>query len=88
MLGASVFNLWRLLSKDFVILVLLSCVIAIPVGWYCMNEWLKNYQYRTTINIEVFIAVMLAAMIITLLTVSFQAIKAAIANPVKSLRTE
>ena len=87
-LGASVFNLWRLLSKDFVILVLLSCAIAIPVGWYFMNEWLKNYQYRTTINIDVFIAVVFAAVIITLLTVSFQAIKAAIANPVKSLRSE
>jgi len=87
-LGASVFNLWRLLSKDFLILVLLSCAIAIPVGWYCMNEWLKNYHYRTTINIGVFAAVLLVAVIITLLTVSFQAIKAAMANPVKSLRTE
>lgn len=87
-LGASVFNLWRLLSKDFVILVLLSCVIAIPVGWYCMNEWLKNYQYAVHINIEVFVTVALAAILITLLTVSFQAIKAAVANPVKSLRTE
>ncbi len=89
-LGASVFNLWRLLSKDFVLLVLLSCVIAIPVGWYCMNEWLKNYddKYRTNINIEVFVVVILVAIVITLLTVGFQAIKAAIANPVKSLRTE
>jgi ABC-type antimicrobial peptide transport system permease subunit len=87
-LGASVFNLWRLLSKDFLILVLLSCAIAIPVGWYFMNEWLKNYKYRTSINVEVFVAVVLVAIVITLLTVSFQAIKAAIANPVKSLRTE
>jgi ABC-type antimicrobial peptide transport system permease subunit len=87
-LGASVFNLWRLLSKDFVILVLLSCAIAIPVGWYCMNEWLKNYKYRTDINVEIFVAVGLVALVITLLTVSFQAIKAAVANPVKSLRTE
>lgn len=87
-LGASVFNLWQLLSKDFVILVLLSCVIAIPIGWYSMNEWLKNYEYRTSINVEIFIGVVLAAIVITLLTVSFQAIKAAMANPVKSLRTE
>ncbi|HUZ60801.1 MAG TPA: ABC transporter permease [Hanamia sp.] len=87
-LGASVFNLWQLLSKDFVILVLLSCAIAVPVGWYFMNEWLKNYQYRTTINIDVFIAVIFVGVIITLLTVSFQAIKAAIANPVDSLRSE
>src|SRR4029078_178506 len=68
-LGASVFNLWRLLSKDFVILVLLSCAIATPVCWYFMNYWLKNYQYRTTINVEVFAIVVLAAMAITLLTV-------------------
>jgi ABC-type antimicrobial peptide transport system permease subunit len=87
-LGASVFNLWRLLSKEFVILVLLSCAIAIPVGWYYMNEWLKNYQYKTIINIKVFVIVVLIAMVVTLLTVSFQAIKAALANPVKSLRTE
>lgn len=87
-LGASVFNLWRLLSKDFVILVLISCAIAIPVAWYFMNEWLKNYQYKTNISIEAFIAVIFVAMIITLVTVGFQAIKAAIANPIKSLRTE
>jgi len=87
-LGASIFNLWQLLSKDFVILVLLSCAIAIPIGWYCMNEWLKSYQNKTGINVYVFVIVVLVAIIITLLTVSFQAIKAAIANPVKSLRTE
>ena len=87
-LGASVFNLWQLLSKDFVLLVLLSCIIAIPVGWYLMKEWLKNYEYRTSIGVEVFVGVVLAAVVITLITVSFQAIKAAIANPVKSLRTE
>lgn len=89
-LGASVFNLWRLLSKDFLILVLLSCAIAIPVGWYCMNEWLKNYddKYRTNINVEVFVAVTLVAIVITLLTISFQAIKVAMSNPVKSLRAE
>jgi len=87
-LGASVFNLWRLLSKDFLILVLLSCAIAIPIGWYCMNDWLKNYQYRTSIDVQIFVAVVLVAMAITLLTVSFQAIKTALANPVKSLRTE
>ena len=87
-LGASVFNLWQLLSKDFIILVLISCAIAIPVGWYSMNEWLKNYQYKTNINVTAFIAVVLAAVIITLLTVGFQAIKAALADPVKSLRTE
>ena len=87
-LGASVFNLWKLLSKDFVILVLTSCVIAIPVAWYFMNEWLKSYQYKTSIGIGIFVVVVVISMAITLITVSFQAIKAAIANPVKSLRTE
>jgi putative ABC transport system permease protein len=87
-LGASVFNLWQLLSKDFLILVMISCLIAIPVAWYYMNEWLKNYQYRTSIGTEVFVAVVVTAIAITLITVSFQAIKAAMANPVESLRTE
>jgi ABC-type antimicrobial peptide transport system permease subunit len=87
-LGATVFNLWRLLSKDFVILVLLSCAIAVPLGWYFMTGWLKHYPYRTSIRVEVFVAVVLVAVAITLLTVSFQAIKAATTNPVKSLRTE
>ncbi|HEX4373657.1 MAG TPA: FtsX-like permease family protein, partial [Puia sp.] len=87
-LGASVLNLWQLLSKDFVILVLTSCVIAIPVAWYFMNDWLKGYQYKTNIGIGIFISVVVVSLAITLITVSFQAIKAAMANPVKSLRTE
>lgn len=86
--GASVFNLWQLLSKDFVALVIISCVIAIPVAWYFLNQWLQNYNYRTKISWWIFAAAVAGALIITLLTVSFQAIKAAIANPVKSLRTE
>lgn len=86
--GASVFDLWQLLSKDFVILVIVSCFIAIPVAWYCMNGWLQKYQYRTDISWWVFAAAIGGALLITLLTVSFQAVKAAIANPVKSLRTE
>ncbi len=87
-LGASVLNLWQLLSRDFIILVLVSCAIAIPIGWYSMNQWLGNYTYKTHIGIGIFVAVVLIAIVITLLTVSVQAIKAAIANPVKSLRTE
>ena len=87
-LGASVLNLWQMLSKEFVILVLTSCVIAIPVAWLFMNEWLKNYQYKITLGIGVFTAVVAVSVVITLITVSFQAIKAAVANPVKSLRTE
>ena len=87
-LGASVLGLWQLLSKDFVILVMISCVIAIPVAWYLMNTWLKNYQYKISIGIGMFIYVVAISVAITLITVSYQAIKAAIANPVKSLRTE
>ncbi len=87
-LGASVLNLWQLLSRDFIILVLVSCAIAIPIGWYSMNQWLGSYTYKTHIGIGIFVAVVLIAIVITLLTVSVQAIKAAIANPVKSLRTE
>lgn len=87
-LGASVFNLWRMLSKDFVLLVIISCFIAIPIAWYYLSEWLQRYEYRTAISWWIFVAAALGALIITLLTVSFQAIKAAIANPVKSLRTE
>jgi len=87
-LGASVFNLWSLLSKDFVLLVLLSCAIAIPTAYYFLHQWLQSYQYRTEISWWIFVAAGISALIITLLTVSFQAIKAAVANPVKSLRTE
>ncbi len=87
-LGASVLNLWKLLSKDFVILVLISCVIAMPVAGYLMNEWLKSYDYKTSIGPGIYVLVVALSMAITLITVSFQAIRAAMANPVKSLRTE
>ena len=87
-LGASVFNLWRLLSKEFVILITISLLIAIPIAFYFMHNWLQNYQYRTEISWWIFAATGFGALFITLITVSFQAIKAAIANPVKSLRTE
>ena len=87
-LGASTYNLWRMLSKEFALLVFISCFIAIPLAWYYLNGWLKQYDYRTTISFWVFIASGVGALAITLITVSFQAIKAALANPVKSLRTE
>jgi len=87
-LGASVVNVWRLLSTEFFVLVLVSCIIATPIAWYYLDNWLANYDYRIEIGWPVFALAALAALIITLLTVSFQAIKAAIANPVKSLRTE
>jgi ABC-type antimicrobial peptide transport system permease subunit len=87
-LGASVANLWGMLSKDFVILVCISCLIAIPIAWYLMSEWLQKYTYHTAINCWVFVLAGCGGLILTLLTVSFQAIKAAIANPVKSLKTD
>ncbi len=87
-LGASVFNLWNLLSKEFVILVIISFLIAVPLSYYFMSNWLQNYQYRTEISWWFFAIAGTGTMLITLATVSFQAIKAAIANPVKSLRTE
>ncbi len=87
-LGASIFNLWQLLSKDFVILVMISFLIATPIAYYFMDGWLKNYEYRSDISWWIFGISGLGALVITLLTVSYQAVKAASANPVKSLRTE
>jgi ABC-type antimicrobial peptide transport system permease subunit len=87
-LGASVGSLWQLLSKDFVLLVLIACTIAAPVGWYAMHQWLQQYDYKIAIGPYVFGVVIVVALLITLLTVSYQTIKAARTNPVKSLRTE
>jgi ABC-type antimicrobial peptide transport system permease subunit len=87
-LGASVLNLWRLLSIDFVVLVLIACAIGIPVAWYAMHRWLKQYEYKIDISVSVFLVVVVLSIIITLLTVSYQAIRAASANPVKNLRSE
>lgn len=86
--GASVFSLWRLLSGNFVGLVSISCLIAAPLAYYYLNTWLQGYSYRIKIEWWVFVVSGLGALIITLLTVSYHAIKAARANPVKSLRTE
>jgi ABC-type antimicrobial peptide transport system permease subunit len=87
-LGASVFSLWGLLSKEFTLLVMISVLIASPVAYYCMHNWLEGYQYRTELSWWIFTLAISGALLITLLTVSFQAIRAAVANPVKSLRTE
>ena len=87
-LGASVLNLWKMLSKDFVLLIVISCAIAIPISIYFMNNWLMQYSYRSSIAWYVLLLAGLGSILITLLTVSFQAVKAAIANPVKSLRSE
>ena len=87
-LGASVLDLWGLLSKDFVMMVFVALLIAAPLAYYFMYNWLQNYEYRTNLSWWIFAAAGAGALLITLLTVSFQSIKAAISNPVKSLRTE
>jgi len=87
-LGANAFDIVGLLSKNFLVLVLIASLIAFPIAWWAMNSWLKDFPYRVNISWWVFGIAIIAALAIALLTVSFQAIKAALANPVKSLRTE
>ncbi len=87
-LGASVSNIVMLLSKDFIKLVLVAFVIASPVAWFIMHNWLQDFAYRINISAWIFIAAGFLAVVIALATISFQAIKAAVANPVESLRTE
>jgi putative ABC transport system permease protein len=87
-MGASVMNLWGMLSKDFIRLVVFSLMLAMPIAWFLMSHWLEKYQYRSTISWWIFAAAGVGALTITLLTVSFQSIKAALTNPVKSLRSE
>ena len=87
-LGASPVTLFALLSKEFLLLVLLAMVIASPLAWIAMNNWLQDYAYKVNISWWMFVVAGLSAILIALITVSFQAIKAAVANPVKSLRTE
>ena len=87
-LGATVANLWKMLSWEFVSLVGISCIIGIPIAWIYLNQWLQKYEYHTDISVWVLVAASGGSMLITLLTVSFQTIKAAITDPVKSLRTE
>ena len=87
-LGASVTQVWMMLSSDFILLVSISCLIASPVALYFLQSWLQKYDYRISIGPGVFLISAITAIIITLCTISFQAIKAALANPVKSLRSE
>jgi len=87
-LGASIAQVWLLLSKDFILLVMISCVIASPIALYFLNGWLLKYDYRISVGPGVFVLSAVAAIAITLITISFQAIKAALMNPVKSLRSE
>lgn len=87
-LGANVFNIAYLLSKRFLALILIASLIAFPIGWWAMGNWLKDFPYRITISWWMFGIAIVAALMIALLTVSFQSIKAALVNPVKSLRAE
>ncbi|MDQ6903311.1 MAG: ABC transporter permease, partial [Bacteroidota bacterium] len=87
-LGAKVGSIVGLLSKDFIKLVLIASIIAFPIAWYAMSHWLQDFAYRVNIHWWVFILSAILAMVVALATVSFQAIKAALANPVKSLRSE
>ena len=87
-LGASVSNLFSLISSDFIRLIIISNVIAIPVAWYAMNKWLDSFAYRVNIHWATFVIAAVASILIAWLTMSYQSIKAAIANPVNSLRNE
>ena len=87
-LGASVAQITSLLSKDFLKLISLSCIIAIPIGWYLMQFWLQNFAYKTSLDWWIFAGAGMLTLFIALLTISSQAIKAALANPVKNIKTE
>lgn len=87
-LGANLLSLWQLLSKDFVLLVLISCLIATPIAYYFMSNWLETYTYRTEISWWIFVAAGVGILAITLLTVSYQTLRATLANPIQSLRSE
>jgi putative ABC transport system permease protein len=87
-LGASVTSVTKMLSKDFIKLVFISCIVAFPLSWWAMNKWLQSFAYRINISWWVFAVAGVVAILIALITVSFQAIKAAVANPVESLRSE
>lgn len=87
-LGASVSGVVTILSKDFLKLVAIALIIAIPLAWWAASKWLENYPYRITLGWQIFAAGGILVILIALITVCFQAIRAALSNPVKSLRTE
>ncbi len=87
-LGAKVINIITMISKDFLMLVFIAAIIAFPIAWWAMNKWLQDFAYRVSISWWIFLLVTFIAVMIALITISFQSIKAALANPVKSLRTE
>jgi ABC-type antimicrobial peptide transport system permease subunit len=87
-LGAGVMGLAGLLSAEFLKLIAFSSLLAFPVAWYAMHSWLQNYEYHITISWWVFVAAAVTSVIIALITISFQTIRAAVANPIRSLRSE
>jgi ABC-type antimicrobial peptide transport system permease subunit len=87
-LGASVASLWQMLSKDFLVLVTIACLLAIPIAYFVMHDWLQQYTYRTALSWWIFAVAISGALAITLITVSSQAIKAALSNPVKALQND
>lgn len=87
-LGASVANVFALLTKNFLKLVCISLIIAVPLGWLLMRQWLQDYAYRINISWDIFVIAVGAVILIALITICWQALKAAVANPVKSLRSE
>jgi ABC-type antimicrobial peptide transport system permease subunit len=87
-LGATAANIVYLFSKEFVILIAIAFAIATPISWYFMHQWLQDYAYRINISWSIFLVGGIAAVVIALATISFQAIKAALVNPVKSLKSE
>ncbi len=87
-LGASISEVFLLLTRDFIVLVIISCTLASPIAFYFLQNWLQQYYYRIDIGPGIFIASAILAIVIALITISFQSVKAAIANPVKSLRSE
>jgi ABC-type antimicrobial peptide transport system permease subunit len=87
-LGASISNLWMMLSKNFVGLVILSCVLAVPIAYYYMNAWLLNFEYRINVSWSIFVVSIAGAILMTLITISFHISRITRANPINSLRTE
>ncbi|HEY2348347.1 MAG TPA: FtsX-like permease family protein, partial [Puia sp.] len=87
-LGASVINIWRLLSREFMVLIFISLCISLPLSYILMSYWLERYAYRISISIWIFAGTITLALLITLVTVSLQSVRASLANPVKSLRSE
>jgi putative ABC transport system permease protein len=87
-LGASVANIALMLSKEFVMLITIAALIASPIAWYCMNQWLADFAYRISIHWYIFVLAGLSALFIALATVSYQSMRAALVNPVKNLRND